>query len=208
MLGMSNLSQGGSKLVDDMGTEDPGLKSPGKKVCSACGTVNEPSSAYCYKCGVELPTKIDAKAEVIGNPAGFWMRFWAFIIDQIFLMTISVALALVFTNASLGEVLSQMFDPNAPISGGEYLIGIGIEAAYWTLTIGTWGKTVGKTMLRLKVTRVDGSRLTYARSFARYWAYYLSWIPLGLGFIAIALSSKKRGFHDFICDTKVLKVQD
>jgi uncharacterized RDD family membrane protein YckC len=101
-----------------------------------------------------------------------------------------------------------MFDPDKPIYLMSLYFTVGIEVAYWTLTIGTWGKTLGKAMLHLKVTRVDGSKLTYARSFARYWAYYISWLTLGLGFIAIALSSKKRGFHDFICDTKVLIVGD
>ena len=205
---MKNESPANSNAIDDLTSSDSGLKSPGKKACSACGTANDPSSVYCYKCGVELPTEVDTKTKVIGNPAGFWIRFWAFIIDQIFLLLFGVALALIFSDASLGEIRSQMFDPDAPISWSEYLISTLIEAVYWTITIGTWGKTIGKAMLHLKVTRVDGSKLTYTRSFARYWAYYLSWLPLGLGFIAIALSSKKRGFHDFICDTKVLKVED
>ena len=196
-------------MKDDLITKDPELKSPDKKFCSACGTVNAITSIYCYKCGVELPSKVDTtRAKVIGNPAGFWVRFWASTIDQIFLQIISFALSLVIADASLREGLSQMFDPDKPIYLMSLYFTVGIEVAYWTLTIGTWGKTLGKAMLHLKVTRVDGSKLTYARSFARYWAYYISWLTLGLGFIAIALSSKKRGFHDFICDTKVLIVGD
>ncbi|MDP3880030.1 MAG: RDD family protein [Dehalococcoidales bacterium] len=186
-------------------TEDTALKPPGKKVCTACGTINYSSSIYCYKCGAELPGQVDDRVEAPGNPAGFWVRSLAFVIDRTFLVIIGVALVVVFTGTSLAEALAQYFDLNRPVSGGEYLIGIGTEITYWTLTTGTWGKTIGKAMLRLKVTRVDGSRLTYARAFARYWAYYVSILTLGLGFIAIALSSKKRGFHDFICDTKVSK---
>ena len=195
-----------SKSEDDQVTNNSHLTHPGKKVCSACGTINNVSSLYCYECGVELPTTIHTAARVIGNPAGFWARFLAFIIDQLFLTILGIGLALVFSDISLGEILSQIFDPDTPFYWSEFFICIAIEAAYWTLMVGTWGSTVGKAMLRLKVTRVDGSPITYLRSFARYWAYYLSWFSLGLGFLAIALSSKKRGFHDFACDTKVLKV--
>jgi len=58
----------------------------------------------------------------------------------------------------------------------------------------------------LKVVRTDGSRVSYGRSFLRYLAYYPSWLTLGIGFIVVALTRDKRGIHDFVCDTRVIKV--
>ncbi|MBI2847084.1 MAG: RDD family protein [Chloroflexi bacterium] len=188
-----------SESRSDEAAQGQELPQSGKKICPACATINESASAYCYKCGAKLPTEIHPTARAAGSPAGFWVRFWAYSIDQLVLTIVGVGLILAFSDASVGEILTET-------SWVDFWISIVIEVAYFTVAVGTWGKTVGKAMLGLKITRVDGSGLTYARSFARYFAYYLSLLPIGLGFIAIALSPKKRGFHDFACDTKVIKV--
>ena len=80
-----------------------------------------------------------------------------------------------------------------------------VDVVYYTFTIGKWGQTVGMVLFGLKVTRVDGSKLTYWRSFARKCSMYLSALILWIGFVMIALTSQKRGLHDFMCDTRVLK---
>jgi len=167
--------------------------------------VNEASSLYCYKCGLPLPTQIESVARLAGNPAGFWIRSAAFIIDQVFLSLIGVVIGLAASGWSPREALLPTLDPYSPWYWSQLLLGTAIEASYYTLTLGTWGKTLGKALLGLKVVRANGARLSYLRSFARYWAYYLSWLLLGLGFLVIAFSPQKRGLHDLACDTKVIK---
>ncbi|MDZ4245851.1 MAG: RDD family protein [Dehalococcoidia bacterium] len=184
------------------------MSPPEKKLCRACGTVNAASSSYCYKCGVPLGDTAGTPAETIGNPAGFRIRLAAYGIDQVFLLFFSIALALILSGVSFREVVSDIFRPDAPFSWGEFALGTLIEAFYWTFTVGTWGATIGKAVLRLKVVRVNGSKLSYTRSFARYWAYYVSFLPAGIGFLAIGLNPKKRGFHDYISDTRVVRLKD
>lgn len=178
----------------------------GKKVCAACRTLNEPTATYCYKCGVKLPDQVLTTAEAIGNPAGFWVRVLASVIDNILIYAITVLIFVLRTGIKLevaitGEGLSEVQ------TWVLTFLELGLGITYSTFAIGRWGKTIGKAILGLKVTRNDGSRLTYWRSFGRYWAYYLSLIPLGLGFIWIALTSHKRGWHDHICDTRVIKTR-
>jgi len=177
----------------------------GKKVCSGCGTVNEASSVYCYKCGVRLPAEILREAETIGIPAGFWIRLGAFLIDQIILSIIGFVIILSLSGLSLWETQEQISGPDSPFFWREFWITLGLEALYFTVAIGRWCKTIGKVLLQIKVVRMDGARVSYARSFARYLAYYPSRITLGLGFLVIALNPQKRGIHDFVCDTRVVR---
>ena len=177
----------------------------GKKLCSGCGTLNESASRYCYRCGLRLPDEVHSGVRDRGNPAGFWVRLLAFIIDHILISSIGAAIILLVTDISLGDYLARAMDPEAPLLWNEFLLGLALEAGYWTITIGTWGRTAGKALLRVKVVRADGSKVGYTRSFARYLAYYISWLTLGLGFLAIALNPRKRGLHDLVCGTRVVQ---
>ena len=184
---------------------DPVALPSGKKTCSGCGTANEASSAYCYRCGLKLPTEVRPEADVTGNPAGFWIRLLAFILDQVLLFVVGITISLMVTDLTLAEILTRIIDPEAPYLSSEWLTTFALEAGYWTIMIGTWGRTAGKALLRIKVTRVDGSSVSYPRSLVRYLAYYISWLTLGLGFLSIPLSKRKKGLHDLVCDTRVIR---
>ena len=179
-----------------------------RKVCEGCRTVNEASAAHCYLCGLKLPDQLYTQAEVVGNPAGFWIRLGARIIDDVLLAIASVLMTAALTGIELEQAIGGLIG----VSEGwdttvVTLFDLALSIAYYTFTTGRWGQTLGKAVLGLKVTRADGSRLSFGRSFGRYWAYLVSAIPFGLGFVAIALSSQKRGWHDFICDTRVVNLR-
>jgi uncharacterized RDD family membrane protein YckC len=86
------------------------------------------------------------------------------------------------------------------------LIWPAIYIAYGTVAIGWKGRTVGKLMLGLKVVKADGGRVGYLRAFGRCWAYLLCYMTFGFGFLAIAWNKQKRGLHDLVCDTMVIKI--
>ena len=65
--------------------------------------------------------------------------------------------------------------------------------------------TVGKRLLGLRVTDDNGKRLSMGRSFGRNFAKIISYIPIGLGFIWSLWSKRKRGWHDMIAKTLVIK---
>lgn len=176
-----------------------------KKLCAGCRTANEPSAAYCYHCGLELPDHLYTEAEVIGSPAGFWIRAGAYMLDNVLLTVAGIIATVTIVGIEPGEALKQLTGQSE--GSATTIITAGLEVAYFTFATGRWGQTVGKALLGLKVVRVDGSRLSYWRSFARYWAYLVSLLPLGLGFISIVLSSQKRGWHDFLCNTRVVNLR-
>ncbi len=174
------------------------------KLCPVCHTVNEAASSYCYKCGIKLLDQAISSTQIAATPAGFWIRLAAFSIDGLALGLFSSLVILLFTNIPVGEAWSQLF--GSDVSWKTQVISEFIGMAYYTFSIGKWGQTLGKALTGLKVTRLDGTRITYWRSFARYLSYYLSFLTLGLGFLFIAFSSRKRGLHDHICDTQVIKL--
>ena len=59
--------------------------------------------------------------------------------------------------------------------------------------------------LGMKVVRPDGSRVDLGRAAGRYFAKLLSMIVLFIGYIMVGFDSEKRGLHDMICDTRVVR---
>ena len=69
------------------------------------------------------------------------------------------------------------------------------------------GATVGKMAMGLRVVTGSGQRLSFMNATGRYFAKILSAIILCIGFIMIAFTDKKRGLHDMIAGTLVIKVR-
>lgn len=77
---------------------------------------------------------------------------------------------------------------------------------YWALLESSpWQATLGKKMLGLYVTDLEGKRLTFARASARYFAKIISTLTIGIGYLMEGLTPKKQGLHDTIAECLVLK---
>ena len=68
------------------------------------------------------------------------------------------------------------------------------------------GATIGKMVVGLRVVTEQGQRLSFANATGRYFAKFISTLILGIGFIMIAFTERKRGLHDMIASTLVVKV--
>ncbi len=65
--------------------------------------------------------------------------------------------------------------------------------------------TIGKRLLGLRVTDSQGRHLTVGKAFARNSAKIISYLPCALGFLWALWSKQKRGWHDMIARTLVVK---
>ena len=225
-----------NKVCPNCGTVNPapslfcykcGLKLPDaaildKKICAGCHTPNSPTSQYCYKCGLQLPEKSGSGYENQIQYAGFWMRLVASLIDAIFLYIINSIVMSVVLFAYYGSQLDlnwlTNFQNSLTVDNSQfwsflgiillaYLVGLAVTIAYYTITIGKWGRTLGKAALKIKVVKPDGSRVSYWRALGRSLAYYLNGFTLSLSFLMIAFTKNKRGLHDYIADTIVIKTE-
>jgi uncharacterized RDD family membrane protein YckC len=79
-----------------------------------------------------------------------------------------------------------------------------LKLAYEVLMTAEFEATLGKMVFGLRVQH-DGERLSYGRSLARALAKKLSAYILCLGYLMVIWDPEKRGLHDLICKTKVLK---
>lgn len=139
---------------------------------------------------------------------GFWRRFVAVIVDSIITGVVG---------AIAGGVIGALFGVTGklvPMSGTFFLfqgilqlVGVAIGLTYEISFIRKFDATPGKMALGLKILRSDGSKLSVGRIVGRYFAKGLNLFTLLIGYIIAAFDDEKRGMHDRICDTRVVKTR-
>jgi uncharacterized RDD family membrane protein YckC len=134
---------------------------------------------------------------------GFWIRFAAYLIDAVVLSIVGGIIGAIFgviVGLSGGSVNSARF--------GGYGIGIVLGWLYFAfMESSERGATLGKMALGLRVVTDQGQRLSFANATGRYFAKFVSAIILGVGFIMIAFTDRKRALHDMIAGTLVIKTR-
>ena len=133
--------------------------------------------------------------------AGFWIRTGAAVIDSVLVVAVTFPLLIwIYGWAYLGEQTGMFAGP------ADMLISLVLPAVavvvFWLYR----QATPGKMILSLHVVDADtGNTLSVGQSIGRYLAYYVSLIPLCLGFVWIAFDRRKQGWHDKLAKTVVIR---
>lgn len=193
------------------------MVTPGTPVifCTACGAHNQPDARFCQTCGRAMtqmqPLIATASiAAYISEPyGGFWVRFLAYIIDACIvnavLLPFSFALGI---GIGVAGSVTHMPDRGIPIAGMLTGFGLGIFVTWLyegLMTSSSKQATLGKMVLGLRVTDLEGGRISFARATGRHFAKYLSGAILFVGYIMVGLTERKQGLHDMIVNTLVQK---
>ncbi len=141
--------------------------------------------------------------------AGFWIRFVARVIDGVLLFIVSLIIRIPFGIAMFTPGFGS--DPRrlAAAMGGMALgslLSLLVAVAYEAYFLSTRGATLGKMALGLKVIRADGGPISPGLAVGRYFAMWISYITLMIGFIIAGFDDQKRSLHDRICETRVIHV--
>jgi uncharacterized RDD family membrane protein YckC len=153
--------------------------------------------------------------------AGFWIRFVAYLVDGIIIgfiegLLILLLLVLLGYNTADMESVTELewmnIDAFLPML---ISVGIGIYSGIFLLTwfyyalmqSGPRQATIGKMILRLKVTDINGDRLTFARASLRYFLKIISGAILMIGYIMAGFTDKKQALHDIIANTYVIQIK-
>jgi uncharacterized RDD family membrane protein YckC len=91
-----------------------------------------------------------------------------------------------------------------PIIGGaaSLVLSIVYPVYFWALL----GATPGKQVFGLRVLGMDGETpIGWQRAMLRVIGYMINGFVMGIGFLLIAVSEDKRGLHDRLADTRVLR---
>ncbi len=134
--------------------------------------------------------------------AGFWMRFFAVLIDSVLIfiaqMIVLVPLLIIvrITSGSVG------LESATTLLG--WMVGAPINWLYEALmTSSVKQATVGKLALGLRVTDLNGQRLTFGRATGRHFAKYLSSLTLFVGYLIQPFTQRRQALHDIVAGTLV-----
>src|SRR5258708_12943387 len=157
--------------------------------CSPCGSQNEASAAFCQKCGASLAVAAPPVPPMVAIPAvpvvvvaavssyaGFWIRVLATIIDRLILGVLLSPLFFIYILPAIIKASQGGFDEDSPhfvlaFAPIVWLIAFAVSWAYEAfLTSSEWQGTVGKRVLNLKVTDLNGNRISFGRATGRFFA--------------------------------------
>ena len=132
--------------------------------------------------------------------AGFWIRVWASVIDTVLLgfITIPILLSIYGT---------EYFESESVIQGtADFLLSFVFPAiaviVFWIYKSATPGKMAVSAKI---VNATTGENPSTAQCIGRYFAYFISALPLGLGMIWVAFDKRKQGWHDKLAGTVVVR---
>jgi uncharacterized RDD family membrane protein YckC len=85
---------------------------------------------------------------------------------------------------------------------------VGLTTAYFVVFHGMEGQTIGKWLLGLRVVGEGQARLTHRRALLRWiGAVGFGFVSCGLSFLWILWQREKRGWHDFLAHTWVIRTR-
>jgi len=192
----------------------------GSTFCTECGRPFSPNDLVrfgdrwvCGNCKETFAQKLREGVAPRGTMvyAGFWVRVGAMIIDSLIVGVAAAVLMIIVVLVLAPSLRTSGAGTDVALAamsigiGVAYLLIIGAAACYEAFFVSRSGATIGKKALGLKVVMQDGGPVSLGRAFGRYFAKMLSAIPMDLGFIMVGFDSEKRGLHDYICSTRVIR---
>ena len=201
--------------------------------CSKCGAQNSAIAQVCQNCGLTLSSNLaptqaaaPARAYAAAPPVayappsiygGFWIRLLAHLMDHVILSAVAAPLFFIMILPAIGRIIreaQQNQEPPSPELIVTILSSVFVYIALafvgqWLyealLTSSSWQGTIGKRVLRLKVVDEAGNRIGFGRATGRFFAKILSSMFFCIGFIMVGFTERKRGLHDMLAATVVMK---
>lgn len=190
--------------------------------CAHCGQLMSPEGAFCDYCGkprIKSPLKLRQNNLVLNHPvigaagvvhanpastlgyAGFWKRFAASILDAIITAVGGMAVVFAFRMAL---VLDGTDDPYV-LAIIEYFLGVALGWIYFAVMESSSSQgTPGKLALGIRVTDLNGNRISFGKATGRYFGKILSSLILLFGYLMVAFTEKKQGLHDMMAGCLVV----
>ncbi|MED3563637.1 RDD family protein [Bacillus xiapuensis] len=133
--------------------------------------------------------------------AGFWMRFWAYLLDLI--VVGSLVRLLVKPVFRILDISLTDFNMFAPISIASAVI----FYLYFVLMTKYLQQTLGKMVFGIKVINLKKESLTWGTVLFREWIGRFISATIIIGYVIAAFLPKKQGLHDLFSDTIVIHVE-
>jgi len=133
-----------------------------------------------------------------GLYAGFWMRFWAYLLDLIVIGSVNrMIINPVFRAMDISLIEDGIFSPITIATAVVFYL-------YFVLMTKYYGQTLGKMVFGLKVVELSGSRLSWGTVIFREWIGRFISATIMVLYLIVGFSKKKQGLHDMFADTTVI----
>ena len=130
--------------------------------------------------------------------AGFWMRFWAYLLDLLVIGSINgIVVYPIFRALNLSLNDANMF---APVS----IVTAIIFYAYFVLMTRFFGQTLGKMVFGLRVISLNDQSLSWGAIMFREWIGRFISGTIIILYVVVGFLPKKQGIHDLFADTTVI----
>jgi len=158
-------------------------------------------------------------ASSLEDYAGFWKRVAAYILDYIVLFIPGKLIGAMFGGTAADAALTQAQqtagnNPDLLMEAlGTYFHTMWPAMVLTTVMLwlyfalcesSAWQATIGKLALGIRVTDMQGDRISLPRALGRYPAKVLSFLMFFIGVLMVAFTERKQGLHDLIAGTLVL----
>ncbi|MET0086366.1 MAG: RDD family protein [Sedimenticola sp.] len=142
--------------------------------------------------------------EAVLEYVGFWPRVGATLID-------SIIIGIITTPALYWAYGPEYFSDTETLIAGpvDFIVSYLLPAIAVILFWRYRGATPGKMLIHARI--VDSKSFEAPSTWqliGRYLGYFISMLPLMLGFIWIAVDKRKQGFHDKLSGTVVIRSYD
>jgi uncharacterized RDD family membrane protein YckC len=137
--------------------------------------------------------------------AGIWFRLVAALMDFLFG---GAAIALVARVLVDIVRLTGLASPHQSAAGSGSLYLVTFLLGYWLYYAGMESSpleaTIGKIALRLRVTDLDGRRISFSCATLRYLGKLVSMATVLIGFLVAIFTRRKQALHDLFANTLVV----
>jgi uncharacterized RDD family membrane protein YckC len=142
--------------------------------------------------------------------AGFSLRALAYVFDSFILgIPMNLILSPVLKSNHVGSSLEDLWRFYSSGTRQAIAFSLLVQLLNWlcfaAFESSRWQATPGKKILRLRVTDLDGKRVSFARATGRYFGKYLSIFSFLVGFAMTGFTERKQALHDKIARCLVVR---
>jgi uncharacterized RDD family membrane protein YckC len=146
---------------------------------------------------------------------GFWRRFWSYLIDRFILGIAFMPVGFMVLVPMLATQSGGWTDTDLPPEAITAFLGAALTVAFLAL-LGSWfyyalmqsssrQATLGQLALGLRVTDLEGRRISFARASGRHFATVLTGLTFGIGYVIVLFTARKQTLHDLVAGPIVVR---
>ena len=134
--------------------------------------------------------------------SGFWRRVAASLIDSVILGVVGAILGIVLGVA----MVSGGTDDTEVVELTGNVVGLFLGWLYYALMESSSKQaTIGKMVMGIKVTDLEGNQISFARASGRHFGKIISSLILAIGYLMMLWTEKKQTLHDMMAGCLVVK---